>query len=195
MGHESRFGMCIAENEEITPWQPLHADYGFSKEDSAVTLFWPSQRTSVSGKDAAGILRNMCTVDMLGWDLGCAFVLSPGCAKKLAEEGWTKKDVLSYIVEYARKPASELNVRWIKGNNHLPKDVVMPADPSHSVRKFWSADHMLIVVGGSNYGASGIAYGGGGDHGGPVTKKLQLPKDWDSLVSRYKDLVPTYMPY
>ncbi len=195
MGHESRFGMCIAENEEVTPWQPLHSDYGFNREDSSVTLFWPSQRTSVSGKDAAGILRSMCTVDMLGWDLGCAFILSPGCAKKLADEGWTKKDILAYVVEYARKPASEWNIRWLTGNNHRPKDVILPVDPSHSARKFWSTEHLLIVVGGSNYGASGVAYGGGGDHGGPSITKVQLPKDWGNLVARYKDIVPTYVRY
>lgn len=194
MGHESRFGICIAENEEVSPWQPLRVDYGLSKDDSSITLFWPSQRSSISGKDATGILRSMCAVDMLGWAPGCAFIMSPGCANKFAEEGWTKKDILSYLVEYARKPASELNVRWLRGNNHLP-DVVMPVDPSHSVRKFWNIDHLFIVVGGSNYGASGVAFGGGGDHGGPVTKKVQLPKDWDNLVSKYKDLVPTYMPY
>jgi hypothetical protein len=194
MGHESRFGICIAENEEVSPWQPLRVDYGLSKDDSSITLFWPSQRSSISGKDATGILRSMCAVDMLGWAPGCAFIMSPGCAKKFAEEGWTKKDILAYLVEYARKPASELNVRWLRGNNHLP-DVVMPVDPSHSVRKFWNTDHLFIVVGGSNYGASGVAFGGGGDHGGPVTKKVQLPKDWDNLVNKYNDLVPTYISY
>jgi len=195
MGHEARFGMCIAENEEISPWQPLQTDYGINKEDSSVTLFWPSQRSSVSGKDAAGILGSLCSIDMLGWAPGCAFVLSPGCAKKLADEGWTKRDILSYIVEYARKPASEWNIRWLKGNNHLPNDVLLPVNQSHSTRKFWSSEHLLIVVGGSNYGASGVAFGGGGDHGGPATKKVQLPKSWDNLVSRYKNLVPEYLPY
>ncbi len=194
MGHESRFGICIAENEELNPWQPLQSDYGLSRQDSSVTLFWPSQRTSIVGKDAQGILKSMCAVDMLGWAPGCAFVISPGCAKKLADGGLSKKDVLDYLVEYARKPASELNVRWLRGNNHLP-DVVLPIDPSHSVRKFWSTEHLFIVVGGSNYGASGIAFGGGGDHGGPATKKIELPRGWDGLVKRYKDLVPAYISY
>ena len=194
MGHESRFGICIAENEEMNPWQPLHADYGINRGDSSVTLFWPSQRTSIVGKDAQGIIQSMCAVDMLGWAPGCAFVISPGCAKMLADGGFSKKDVLDYLVEYARKPASQLNVRWLRGNNHLP-DVILPVDPSHSVRKFWSAEHLFIVVGGSNYGASGIAFGGGGDHGGPAVKKVQLPKGWDNLVSRYKDIVPTYVRY
>jgi hypothetical protein len=195
MGHESRFGICIAENEEKSPWQPLSEDYGVHRDDGAVTLFWPTQRTSIFGKDPAVILRNMCNVDVFGWAPGCAFVVSPGCARKLAEGGWTKKDILSYIVEYARKPSSEVNVRWIRGNNHLPQDVLLPVDSSYSSRKFWSAEHLLIIVGGGNYASSGIAFAGGGDHGGPVTKKVQLPKDWDKLVAKYKNIVPEYVRY
>jgi hypothetical protein len=107
MGHESRFGMCIAENEELSPWQPLQTDYDISKEDSSVTLFWPSQRSSVVGKDAAGILRSLCTIDMLGWDTGCAFILSPGCAKKLAEEGWKK--MISYSISWNMPASLHLN--------------------------------------------------------------------------------------
>jgi len=196
MGHESRFGMCIGENEEASPWKGLHTDYGIDAEGSAVTLFWPSQRTSFYGKDAAGLLKNMCDIAILGWEPGSAFVISPGCAEILAKAGWSKKDVRSYLVEYARRPADELNVRWMIGNNHLPENCVpMPAETSRSVRKYWNDDHLLIIVGGSNYGASGVSYGGGGDHGGPVTKKLQLPKNWKALVEKYKDIVPTYVRY
>jgi len=195
MGHESRFGICIAENEEVSPWQPYHTDHGINKNDSSVTLFWPAHRLPFHGKDAASILTSICKIDVHGWAPGCAFILSPGSAEKLAAEGWTKKDVVSYIVEYSRKPASELNVRWLIGNNHLPRDVVMPVNSSHSVRRFWDSEHLLVIVGGSNYGTSGVAFGGGGDHGGPVTKKVDLPKDWDNLVNKYKDLVPTYIPY
>jgi hypothetical protein len=196
MGHESRFGMCIGENEEDSPWQGLHTDYGIDAEDSAVTLFWPSQRTSFYGKDAAGILENICSINVLGWAPGSAFVMSPGLAGILAKEGFSKADVLSYIVEYARRPATELNVRWMVGNNHLPDSCVpMPAEGTRSVRKYWDTEHMMIIVGGSNYGASGVSYGGGGDHGGPVTKKLQLPGNWKTLVEKYREIVPTYVRY
>jgi hypothetical protein len=122
--------------------------------------------------------------------------MSPGCADILAKAGWSKKDVRDYLVEYARRPADELNVRWMVGNNHLPDNCVpMPAETSRSVRKYWNDDHLLIIVGGSNYGASGVSYGGGGDHGGPVTKGVQLPRNWKSLVEKYKDIVPTYVKY
>ena len=28
-----------------------------------------------------------------------------------------------------------------------------------------------------------------------VTKKISLPKNWDKLVEKYKDVVPTYKAY
>jgi hypothetical protein len=122
--------------------------------------------------------------------------MSPGCAGILAKAGWSKKDVRSYLVEYARRPADEVNVRWIIGNNHLPENCVpMPAETSRSVRKFWNDEHLFIVVGGSNYGASGVSYGGGGDHGGPVTKKVRLPEGWRSLAEKYKGIAPAYVTY
>ncbi|MEC9309875.1 MAG: UGSC family (seleno)protein, partial [Chloroflexota bacterium] len=35
IGLPTKFGMCIAENEEISPWDPYHVDLGFKKEESA----------------------------------------------------------------------------------------------------------------------------------------------------------------
>jgi hypothetical protein len=38
IGLPTKFGMCIAENEAISPWDPYHVDLGFKKEESAVTV-------------------------------------------------------------------------------------------------------------------------------------------------------------
>jgi hypothetical protein len=54
------------------------------------------------------------------------------------------------------------------------------------VRKFWSGMHLSIIVAGGN-GIALAFYGGGGDHGGPITKKVRLPKNWSDLVARYKE--------
>ncbi|MBN1191699.1 MAG: hypothetical protein JXA46_18240 [Dehalococcoidales bacterium] len=190
MGHEGRFGMCIGENEEESPLEPHHVYSGLNKEDSAITLFWPTQRTQVGGKDVPSLLDAMCTFDIFGFDLGCAFVMTPAWAKILADEGWTKKRIISYLVEYARKPAGQFNVRWVKGNHHEPKGLELPLVPTHSMRRFFSSEHLLIVIAGDSGEPAVLAYGGGGDHGGPVTKKINLPAGWDRLVEKYKDIVP-----
>jgi hypothetical protein len=38
IGLPTKFGMCLAENEETSPWQPYHVDKGFKRDDSAVTV-------------------------------------------------------------------------------------------------------------------------------------------------------------
>ena len=187
LGHEGRFGICIGENEEASPWEPLHEYYGFNREENAVTLFWPNTRSiGMFGKDAGAILKGLCDkVDVFGFDPGCAFIMCPDTAKLLSQSGYTRKDVVSYIVEYARRPATEVNIRWMIDNNHLPKEVPLPADSTRSVRKFFSGKHIPVVVGGMEYSFGVALYGGGGDHGGPVTKGVKTPENWSELVGRY----------
>src|SRR6266446_1460073 len=39
LGHPGQYSFLVAENEEVSPWEPLHVERGFKKEDSVVTLF------------------------------------------------------------------------------------------------------------------------------------------------------------
>ncbi|MEM2425338.1 MAG: hypothetical protein QXM00_12855 [Candidatus Bathyarchaeia archaeon] len=58
-GNPGRIGMCIAENEEESPWEPLHVQRGFKKEDNTVTVFWLGARYRIFGFDADTILHSM----------------------------------------------------------------------------------------------------------------------------------------
>ncbi|HVN98372.1 MAG TPA: hypothetical protein VMT62_18235 [Syntrophorhabdaceae bacterium] len=193
-GHEGRFGICIGENEEESPWEPMHQFYGFNKEDSAVTLFFPNTRQlCLYGADPEPLLKAICDdPQVFGFDPGCAFVLCPEAAKLLHRYGFSREDLTRYIVEYARRPVSDTPVRWIKANNHALPEVVLPAEPTRSVKKFFSRKHIPILVAGMSYGNSITYYGGGGDHGGPVTHKVNLPKKWGELVEKYKDFKTQY---
>lgn len=194
IGHEGRFGMCIAENEEESPWEPLHVYYGLDREDNAITNTWPNSRQGIGGQGAINILRNICdNIQSVLFDPGSTIIIGPETAKTLSDEGFTRKDVLDYIVEYARRPQPAANPRWNIDNNHIPEHgPILSMDPTRSLRKFWSSDHLVIVVAGAGAVTS---YNGGGDHGGPITKKVELPVNWNKLVSRYKDLVPKYIRY
>lgn len=37
-GQPGKFSLCIAENEETSPWEPLHVERGFAAEDSTVSV-------------------------------------------------------------------------------------------------------------------------------------------------------------
>ncbi len=188
-GHEGRFGMCIAEREEDSPWEPMHEYFGFNKGDSTVTVSWPNTRSmGMFGKNAGDVLKGICdSIPAFGFDPGCTIILLPETAKLLHSSGFSRKDFVSYLVEYGRQPATHINVRWLKGNNHIPKEFPLPEDPTRSVRKFHSGLHLPVVVAGMDYSYGVAFYGGGGDHGGPITKKIELPKDWKTLTEKYKE--------
>lgn len=41
------------------------------------------------------------------------------CAiKGMVDPGWSRRDVIDYIVEYCRRPASEVPLEWLIENNH-----------------------------------------------------------------------------
>lgn len=48
LGNPYNYSLCFAENEEESPWDPLHVQHGFDAEDSAVSVFFGG-RYSVSG--------------------------------------------------------------------------------------------------------------------------------------------------
>lgn len=191
-GSDCRFGVCIAEDEEGSPWLPLQTDCGYDKGDSCVTLFWPSEHTQLPTMSVSATLGKLCTLWHGGFDVGAMIILPPENAKLFADAGYTKVDILNYVKEYNRRPSSEIP-RAAIGNNHPRPGLVFPAPGlEHSAPLFWNTEHMFVIVGGRDWG---MAYLGGGDHGGPVCKKAIPPKSWADLTNTYCPVVPEYLDY
>ena len=190
MGQFGRHGVCFGENTDDSPWAPMHTDYGFAPEDNVLTQFWPAEYSILMGRDDKSIIREMCRVDARGWDNGCLFVVSPEQARALASRGWTQQKVLDYVVEYNRfVPGPEGGMLF---NNHFPEGCIWPVGEGYSRKRFWTKKHMFIVVSGRVFT---MAMTGGGDHGGPVRTRIRLPENWEALVEKYRDIVPTYFNY
>ena len=195
MGHEFREGFAMGDSLQNNPWGPVHEDFGFDKDDSCVTMFWPQEHRVSTCTTVPAVLKALCKMDPYGWDPGLAVILTPKCAKMMAEAGWTKQRILEYIVEYARKPAREVDLQWLIQNNHPPKTVDLPLDMDASTRTFWSTEHMFLTVAGGQAGCMVTVLGGGGDHGGPSCAKIELPKNWDALCEKYRCGKPDYVAY
>jgi hypothetical protein len=181
-GHMGRLGSCFAENEDESPWKPLRTMYGFAEDENALIQFWPFDHQTLKGETVEAALTSFCNVTATGWANGLMLMISPEMANMFAKEGWDQTAILDYILEYNRVPGSRTNLRWLIGNNHVPEGVPLPRSGDHWTRLFWSKEHMFIVVAGRTW-ATGMS--GGGDHGGPVTTKIELPKNWNSLVEQY----------
>ena len=91
MGNPMKYTMVIAENEEESPWEPLHVEFGLKKEDSAVTISFPQsylQHWPISTDDE-GILRSV--MDYLHRAFTHNLVFNPAHARILAKAGWSRK--------------------------------------------------------------------------------------------------------
>jgi hypothetical protein len=110
-GFPGKYGFCAGENEEESPWEPLHVERGFAPEDSAVTVLCPdssgdfrdvaSQNSEETLICVAETMKSWGTANML-YGSEPAWVFSPEQAKLLANEGWSKKDIKRYLFEHAR---------------------------------------------------------------------------------------------
>jgi hypothetical protein len=186
-GNPGKYTMVLAENEEASPWEPLHVQHGFRKEDSTVTVSFPNSVYSASafGSDASGILRGIIST-IHGTT---TILIQPQHARTLGEDGWSKQDIASFVSEYARAPGYRVSAFYSPFTPGRPRP---PLNAEDSVRLVQSADSIRVVVAGGAGGLMVDLISGGG---GWTTRKISLPKNWDSLVTKYKDLVPTYVRY
>jgi hypothetical protein len=189
-GNPGKYTMVTAENEEESPWEPLHVEQGFKKEDSTVTLTFPTAFSGAGpfGSDANGILRGILA-GLRVQNRGLTIMLNAQHARALAKEKWTKKEIAAFLYEYARVPAYQHQSYW---GQWMPERIRPPLNPMDAVSQLRSPDLVRLLVAGGVGGLDLRLITGGRTW---VTKKVQLPENWDKLVARYRDIVPTYIRY
>ncbi len=110
-GSPLRYSYICGENEEESPWAPFHAERGFAREDSTVTVFKASNFCNISGGEGVGadeILRQIATnmPPMYGGGDGVLLLIGINHAHSLHEAGLSKQDIRQRLWELARLPAS-----------------------------------------------------------------------------------------
>lgn len=195
LGNPGKYTMVIAENEEDSPWEPLHAEHGFNREDSTISLSFPQsyQQMMAYSTDAEGILRTVIYNVMPGRLGILGLMLTPTNARSLASKGWTKQGIKDFIMENAHVPWDHHPQYW--GTYFEFIEGRYPEDPQEAFSIIRPTSHQpdpirLYVVGGVG---SWIGLLSGGAH--IVTEKAELPANWDRLVKKYDNVVPTYIRY
>jgi hypothetical protein len=154
-GSPAKIASCVAENEEASPWEPLHVEHGFPAEVSTVTAIGCEgphniqDHFSFTGlgilKVIAGAMGQAGSNNILagGHPL---LALGPEHAATIARDGFSKRQVKEFLVEHARFPLARLGDEYRKhligrGAKDAP-DTMMPA--VRSVEEL-----TVIVVGGA----------------------------------------------
>jgi hypothetical protein len=201
LGNPGKYTMVIAENEEESPWEPMHVEAGLKREDSAVTVFFPNcyEQAAANSGEVNGILSTLIDSMAPGQRerLVC-FILIPAYANTLASKGWTKKDLKIFVSENAVAPYYQHPYSWGLFGGTPPK--TLPANPQDSISLISNPESIRVMVAGGVGTFIGIVRGStfestGGRWSSYVTKKVELPSRWNELVEKYKGLVPTYAKY
>jgi len=186
-GNPGKYALVIAENEEANPWEPLHVEYGYKKEDSTLTITFSQsfQQLYSYATDDKGLLSTV-VYNMVPGGMGPLYLmLTPTNARSLAKKGWTKKDIKDYIVENARIPRGHSARFYGGGDQGDPQEfipiITLPPGRPNPIQ--------IFVVGGMG---SWVGLLSGGQR---VTEKIELPANWDKLVAKYRNVVPTYARY
>lgn len=183
-GHPGKFTFCLAENEEDSPFSPLHTLRGYDVAQSAVTVAGVEAPESVLGvvdaddptsarKLLRGIGQSLGRVGANNAHFGRGagvVVLNPDHAAALARAGLDRDDVTEGIFEFAVNRAGDLKAvatfdrRALKAEHD---DVILPA--------FRSPEDILVLVagGGGLYSMVMPSWGAGPHHNPSVSVEIE----------------------
>ena len=163
-GTSAKYVCCIAENEEESPWEPLHVERGCSPSESTVTAQLVRSDLYVEHRSTQEPEEILMTIaDSMSYggavtqvtdtrnDLGAVVVMGPEHAQLIAARGWSKQDCKQFLFENFGKPKSELRRM---GKLHPAFD----AEPEEAFIPHGSSvkNVMLVVAGAANGGVSTV---------------------------------------
>jgi hypothetical protein len=163
-GLPGRWSICIGENEEESPWPPLSVEAGLPEGTSAVSAMLLRTCEFVDNRhtqDAEQILWDFAdtisrTGSLIFRDTSAGVVFGPEHANLLANAGYSRADVQSWLVEHCgrtrvdlrragKNGVSENNVRYADGS-------AGPVDDTFE-RILPTAAHTPVIVAGSRNAA------------------------------------------
>ena len=156
-GHPGKYTYCIAEYEAANPWEPLHVERGFAKDDNVVTLVnteAPHSMTENIQTDPDEIVRTFAScmatlgVNNLYSQGNPVLVLGIEHAQHIAAAGWSKRDLQQALFERARQPWGLMKSRGKSKGPRFPEFVDRNDDNSMVPVVREPGDLITIVAGG-----------------------------------------------
>ena len=174
-GQPGKYSFCIAENEEASPWEPLHVERGFDTSASTVTVCGvegPHNINDHSSDDGEGILTTFAGTlatqgnnNMIYQKGEPLLIMGPEHAAIIARSGFSKRDVRHFLYEKARIPKRMFSRKQQQDHfPDFPENALIPTIPKEDAL-------MIVVAGGA--GKHSVCCPSFGLYTTSVTKKIQ----------------------
>jgi hypothetical protein len=161
-GHPGKYTYCIAEYEAANPWEPLHVERGYERDQSVVTVVnteAPHSMTENIQTDPDEIVRTFAScmatlgVNNLYSQGNPVLVLGIEHAQHIAAAGWTKRDLQQALFERARQPWGLMKNRGKSKGPRFPESVDR-SDDNSTVPIVWEPKDLITIVAGGAGGKS-----------------------------------------
>lgn len=161
-GFPGKYSLCIGENEEESPWEPLHVEKGLSPESDTVTVWGARSAVQVQQRRAntpegvlLTIVDTMCQIGSIGDNRQTAVVMGPEHANLIARHGWSKADTKRFLFENSCRP-----IRSFEQISMAYPDAGGQAGDVQGFVQLGQTpeDILLVVAGGSNAGVSTVLH-------------------------------------
>jgi hypothetical protein len=191
LGQPADFSNMLAENEDASPWEPLHTELGFQKNDSVVTVVGvePYHTVMGLGHSADGFMR-IVTDQLIASDrpyqATMVLLITKDTAKMMARSGWTKEKIREHIDKYARVPLSVVKEKFLDNGTAaviggIPAWVYEAKDPKTMIPAPFIGQLHIIVAGGTGEKS---AWFPGWLGSKSASRKIRLPANWDELLEK-----------
>jgi hypothetical protein len=154
LGMPGKYTFCLGENEEASPWEPLHVTRGLAAGDSAVTVVGAQGTNNLlilsgNAEDAltlvADAMMTMGNNNVISGNGNPVVFFSPGHARLLVQQGFpTRRSVQEFLFEHARIPVERFPAREIVPS----KPMSIRAFVDGKVCAVRSPEDLLVVVAG-----------------------------------------------
>jgi hypothetical protein len=162
LGNWYAYSSCFPENEERSPWQPLHVQKGFRATDSTVSLFFGGWYTFAGfGPRETWQEKFRRCFAAISYQ-SPLLVLDPIVARLFVDRGFTtKQQLIDWCAENSRLPAREYwDDQWNQ-TRRLPLAVAgiepfasrFKAAPDEEIATLDSREINIVVTGGETQGA------------------------------------------
>lgn len=178
LGNPGKLGLCFAEDEGGSPWEPLSVARGLPPGASGVTVFAAEGPRGVADqisrtpeslcRSLAAALRSVAH-PKLAYGFDAALAVSPEHARVFARAGWSRRRLHDKLTEALRLDPAEI----VRGAGGIDEGV--PATKTTGpVPKFRPGGLLILHAGGSAGMFSAVLGGWVGGPGGsePVTKEV-----------------------
>jgi len=208
------FLVAAAENEEHVAeigWQPYSVDRGFEAGQNVVTvqsvvaISCPTYTGSENAIEHAQLIADVIGQRTCGYwsSIGMVYsnwhpliMLGPSIASVFAKDGWSKEKIRRYLYDNVKIAASQAEryayycgQTGFRVDEHVKKGLLPPAyaessDPGRLIPVFQHPEWIGIVVAGDWGRNQSKGYVSNHIQGPPVSKLVDLPKNWRRLRAR-----------